>query len=206
MGLMANKEQSMQKSKSVCGITFRVLLIGLLLVSVSWFKAQANSNIEELHHKIADIALLKDQLGDRKLQTEAALEAVLKQQNELLAEAHLLVKSLNIKSFQDAQQHLRLRHDMELLGTIMSYRQAFETKIRLYQNGRDKLNYLLQLAEDDTKMVTTLSDFRIDALTTQISLVINQYLEDAHSIQINPQKIETMPAQRIWEEIANGKY
>jgi len=196
----------MQKSKSSSGSIVKFALIGLLLISAPWFNAKADSNIDELNHKIADIALLKDQLGDRKRQTEAALEAILKQQNQLLAETHLLIKSLHIKSFQDAQQHLRLRYDMELLGTIVSYRQAFETKIRFYQNGRDKLNYLQKLAEDDTKMITTLSDFRIDALATQISLVINQYLEEAHSIQINPQNIEMISSQGIWNGIVGGKY
>jgi len=206
MDMMAHKERSMQKSKSAPRSIVKFALIVLLLITAPWFKAQANSNLEELHHKIADIVLLKDQLGDRKQQAEAALEALLKQQNELLAEARLLIKSLGIKSLQDAQQNLRLHYDMELLGTIVSYRQKFETKIRFYQNGRDKLNYLQQLAEDDTKMVTTLSDFHIDALATQISLVINQYLEEAHSIQINPQNIEMISSQRIWEGIATGKY
>jgi len=196
----------MQKSKSASGSIVKFALIGLLLITAPWSNAKADSNIDELNHKIADIALLKDQLGDRKRQTEAALEAILIQQNELLAETHLLIKSLNIKSFQDAQEHLRLRYDMELLGTIVSYRQAFETKIRFYQNGRDKLNYLQQLAEDDTKMITTLSDFRIDALATQISLVINQYLEEAHSIQINPQNIEMISPQGVWNGIAGRKY
>ena len=196
----------MQKTKLASGSIVKFVLIGLLLIASPWFNAQADSNKEELLHKIADIALLKDQLGDRKKQAEAALESILNQQNELLAEAHLLIKSLNIKSYQDAKQHLRLRYDMELLGTIVSYRQAFETKIRFYQNGRDKLNYLQQLAEDDTRMITTLSDFRIDALTTQISLVINQYLEEAHSIQINPHKIEMISSQGIWDGVVSGKY
>jgi hypothetical protein len=204
--MTAHKDNSMQIKKSVSESIIKFVLIGLLLITVPWFNAQANSNIDELRHKIADIALLRDQLGDRKQQTEAALEALLKQQNELLAEAHLLIKSLNIKSFQDAQQHLRLRYDMQLLGTIVSYRQAFELKIRLYQDGRDKLNYLQQLADDDTKMISTLSDFRIDALATQISLVINQYLEEAHSIQINPQNIEVISSQGIWDGIVGGKY
>ena len=202
---MGHKRQIRHKSKSALGLFAKSALTALVLISAFCFNADADSNIEELQHKVADITLLKGQLGDRQQQAEAALEALLKQQNDLLAEVHVLVKSLKIRTFQDAQQHLRMRYDMELLGTIAAYRQAFESKIRLYQSGRDKLTYLQQLADDDTKMITTLSDFRIDALATQISLVINQYLAEAHAIEIDPQHIETMSSQSIWEDIADGK-
>jgi hypothetical protein len=205
MRYMARKEQSRQKSKSALGLIAKSALTALVLITAVWFNADASSNVEELQRKIADITLLKGQLGDRQQQAEAALEALLKQQNDLLAEVHVLIKSLKIKTFHEAQQHLRMRYDMELLGTIAAYRQAFETKIRFYQTGRGKLTYLKQLADDDAKMIATLSDFRIDALATQISLVINQYLKEAHAIQIDPQHIEVMPSKGIWEDIAEGK-
>lgn len=186
-------------------LVIKLALIGLLLISIPCREALADSNISELQRKIADISLLKKQLGDRQRQAESALEALLKQHNDLLAETHVLIRSLKIRSFEDAQRNLRLRYDMELLGTIVAYRRAFEEKIRLYQNGQDKLVYLKQLAQDDTKMVAALNDFQIDALATQISLVINQYLGEAHNIQIDPQSVESVSSQQIWEHIATAK-
>jgi predicted peptidase len=176
-------------------------LIGLVLLIMPCCEALADSNVAELQRKIADIALLKKQLGDRQRQAESALEILLKQHNDLLAETHVLISSFNIRTFEDAQRNLRLRYDMELLGTIAAYQRAFEKKIRLYQNGQDKLVYLKQLAQDDTKMVTALSDFQIDALATQISLVINQYLDEAHNIRIDPQAVESVSSQKIWERL-----
>jgi hypothetical protein len=172
-----------------------------LLTSGIGSSAAANTSTEDLQRKVADITLLKQQLGDRKQEAESALEALLKQQNSLTAEVHLLIKSLKIKSFEDAQLNLRLRNDVELLRTMAAYRRAFEEKVRFYQTGRNKLTYLQQLAEDDARMIATLSDFQIDALATQISLVINQYLDDAHHIQIDSQKIHTVSAQSTWEAI-----
>lgn len=183
-------------------LVIKLALIGLLLLFIPCREALADSDISELQRKIADISLLKKQLGDRQRQAESALEALLKQHNDLLAETHVLIRSLKIRSFEDAQRNLRLRYDMELLGTIVAYRRAFEEKIRLYQNGQDKLVYLKQLAQDDTKMVAALNDFQIDALATQISLVINQYLGEAHNIQIDPQSVESVSSQQIWEHIA----
>ncbi len=199
------KVYRMKISALILGRICRYALIALVLICAVPPYAKAGGSTDELNRKIADITLLRDQLQDRKQQAEAALEAVLKQQNELVSEVHLLIKSLNIKSLEQARQYLRLRYDIELIGTIVSYRQAFENKIQYYQTGRDKLSYLQQLAEDDTGMVSTLSEFRIDALTTQISLIINQYLEEAHSIQITAQSLETIPAQKIWADITGTK-
>jgi hypothetical protein len=180
-------------------------LIGLVLLSMPCCEAAADSDISELQRKIADITLLKKQLGDRQRQAESALEALLKQHNDLVAESHVLISSFNIRTFEDAQRNLRLHYDMELLGTIAAYQRAFEEKIRLYQSGQDKLVYLKQLARDDTKMVAALNDFQIDALATQISLVINQYLNEAHTIRIDPQTVESVSSQQVWEHLAAAK-
>jgi hypothetical protein len=199
---MAPRKPDLSNHTSVWVSIFKLALIGLVLISIPCCEVQAESNIVELQRKIADITLLKKQLGDRQRQAESALEALLKQHNDLLAEAHILISSFNIRTFEDAQQNLRLRYDMELLGTIGAYRQTFEAKVRMYQTGQDKLVYLQQLALDDTKMVAALSDFQMDALATQISLVINQYLDEAHNIQIDPQAIEPVSSGKIWENIA----
>lgn len=183
----------------------KIALIGWMLLSIPCGEVLADANIAELQRKIADITLLKKQLGDRQRQAESALEALLKQHNDLLAETHLLLSSFKIRAFEDAQRNPRLRYDMELLGIIAAYRRAFEEKIRLYRNGQDKLVYLKQLAQDDTKMVTALSDFQIDALATQISLVINQYLDEAHNIQIDPQTVGSVSSQQVWEHLTAAK-
>lgn len=166
--------------------------------------AAADTTMEELQRKVADMALLKQQLEDRRKEAESALEKLLKQRSDIVAEVHLLTRSLKINSLEDAQKNIRLRNDIELLRTISDYHRAFESKIRRYKTGRNKLTYLQQLAEDDTRMVAALNDFQIDALATQISLVMNQYLDDAHNIQIDPKDIESASAQNVWEAIVNS--
>jgi predicted peptidase len=202
---MAHKKSGLVYGPSKRVSRLKVALIGLALICIPLSGAHADSNIIEMQRKIADITLLKKQLGDRQRQAESALDALLKQRKDLLAEAHVLIGSFKIKTFEEAQQNLRLRYDMELLGTIAAYRQAFETKIRLYQTGQDKLVYLKQLAQDDTKMVAALNDFQMDALATQISLVINQYLEEAHNIQIDTRSIESVSSREIWKNIGSAK-
>jgi predicted peptidase len=182
----------------------KLALIGLVLLTIPCGEAAADTNIAELQRKIADITLLTKQLSDRQHQAESALEALLKRHNDLMAEAHVLISSFKISSYEDAQRNLRLRYDMELLGTVAAYQRAFEEKIHLYQSGQDKLVYLKQLAQDDTKMVAALNDFQIDALATQISLIINQYLDEAHTIQIDPQTVESVPSQQVWQRLVSA--
>ena len=79
-----------------------------------------------------------------------------------------------------------------------------DAKLLFLQTGRDRLSYLRQLAEDDIRMIATLNDLKIDALTTQISLVINRYMPEAHTIQIDPQDLTLLTDQQVWERLPNG--
>jgi hypothetical protein len=169
------------------------------------FNASANSKSDELRRKTADIALLQQQLQDRIHQAEQVYAALLAQQHELMGEIHLLRKQHQIQMLTKAEQIPRMRYNIELLRSLIAYSDLFDSRIRYFQMGRDKMSYLLRLIEDDIKMIDTLSDLKIDALTTQISMVINRYLPDAHIIQIDPNKVELLSAQAVWETILKAK-
>lgn len=186
-------------------LIFTLLVTGLFSIHFCVADLWADSKAEELKRKIADIGLLKQQLGDRQQQAEDVLASLVVQQNELLSEVRLLQRSLNFKSYQQAMKYERAYYNIELLRIIMAYTIEFTNKIRLYQTGQDKLSYLQQLADDDIKMIRALNDFEIDALTTQISLVINKYLGEAHIIQIDPEKIKPSTPETVWETIVKDK-
>jgi hypothetical protein len=167
--------------------------------------ASANSKSAELQRKTADIALLQLQLQDRVRQAEQIRSALLAQQRQLVDEVNVLRKQHQINSLGRAVQIRRIRYNIELLRSMMAYVAVFDSKIRYYQTGWDKMSYLLRMVEDDIKMINTLNDLKIDALTTQISLIINRYLPDAHTIQVDPNKVEPLSAQTVWDSILNAK-
>lgn len=187
-------------------LVFTLLMTGLFSINYCVTDLSANAKADELKGKIADIGLLKRQLRDRQQQAEAVLSSLAAQQNELLAEVRLLQRSLNFKSYQQAMKYERAYYNIELLRRIMAYTNEFTNKIRFYQSGRDKLTYLQQLADDDIRMIGALNDFEIDALTIQISLLINKYLVEAHVIQIDHEKINSFPAETVWETIMRNKF
>lgn len=171
----------------------------LWLTAMAWSPAAANVKKAELEQKIADIALLQNQLRDRMQQSQAILDALNEQQNLVTGEIQVLVRSLNIKTLAKAKDHLRLRSNLELLRMIHAYMDELDAKLSFYQSGRERLGYLRKLAEDDIRMISTLSDLKIDALTTQISLMITRYLPEAHVIQIDPQDVSLTSLEQAWK-------
>jgi len=159
----------------------------------------ADSTIRELEGRTADIALLRGQLGDRQQQAETVLEELEAFQSEVLDETRIISKSYRIATLEDALSHQRIGFNLRLIQEATAYMLAFNDKIRFYKTGQDKLVYLHQLVQDDLKMSATLNHYEIDALTTQISLLVNRYLQDAHAIQIDPQLLEPVSIQQVWE-------
>jgi hypothetical protein len=189
--------------RQITGIKNRLricLYVLIIIAGIPW-PATANPKSEELKIKIADISLLRQQLADRSRQAEEIRRALSDQQAFFNNEIVDLCKNQKIKGLKQAQQIPRIRHDIELLRIIASYVDLLDQKIRFYGTGNDKLAYLQQSASDDLKMMATLNDLKIDALSTQISLVVNQYLPEAHIIQIHPQHVEPVPAETVWKQI-----
>jgi len=194
-----------KKTKANKGKTGLWVICGILMTLTAALPASANTKIDELNQKTADIALLHQQLIDRSEQVTAIRNALVNQRNGLTAEISILSKSLKITTYSDAVRQLRIRYNLELLRSITAYLDELDIKSLFYQNGRNKLEYLKQLAEDDVKMISTINDLQIKALVTQISLMVNRYLPEAHVIQIDNVHIIKPTAQTIWQEIMAKK-
>jgi hypothetical protein len=174
----------------------------LWLCALLWtWPAWANSKLLELERGIADLSLLDQQLEDRLQQARKLRAELDDQQQTFTAEAKAWVRSLKITSLQQAQQHPRIHYNIALLGTVLSYIRELDNKIAFYQAGRDRLGYLRQLAEDDKRMISVLNDFKVDALTTSISTMIDLYLAEAHAIRIDPQTVSPLPSRHVWDRI-----
>lgn len=183
-------------------------IFGSLMAFAMALPASANTKvikIEELNQKIADIGLLHQQLIDRNDQVTTIRNALLSQKSSLTAEISILAKSLKITTYSEAAHQLRIRNNLELLRSITAYLDELDIKALYYQNGRNKLEYLKKMAEDDVKMISTINDLKIEALMTQISLVVNHYLPEAHVIEIKNDHIIKPSAQTIWQEIMAKK-
>ncbi len=183
---------------------FWLLLLGFIFtwaVVLGRSPLMANSKIDLLQQKIADLQLLDNEL-EHQISLASELKSKLVERSRTIEQELLdLNRLLKLRSFQEVLQKPRFSYDLKLLKILYAYIDALEKKIDFYQVGRDKVAFLLQLAEDDVRMLATLNDLRIDALTTQISLIINKYLSEAHAIVIAPDDLQPYSARAIWEKI-----
>lgn len=166
--------------------------------------SMANPKIKDLKQKAADMALLRHQLDDRIEQAKVIREKFRHQKQSMIDEISLLRRGHKINRFVDADQDLRIHYNLKLIGSMEAYLNQIEYKITVFETGQDKLIYLQKMASDDIKMIDALNDLEIDALTTQISLVINQYLAEAHVIQLNRADIQPTPPQKVWHSIVKS--
>lgn len=177
------------------------ILIALCCILISPSMLTANTKTDDLKQKVADMTLLHHQLSDRIEEAKVIREKFRHQRQGLLDEINVLRQTHKFKQFSDADQHLRIHYNMLLIVTMDAYLERIENKIMFFENGQNRLIYLQKLATDDIRMIDTLNDLEIDALTTQISLVISQYLAEAHAIQFQSENITPVAPEKIWASI-----
>jgi hypothetical protein len=176
----------------------------ILVVMMGFFSNGAlanNSKINDLQQKVADMALIHHQLNDRVEQAKMIREKLRHQNQTFLDEIDDLRQQHRIKTYKQADQNLRIHYNIRLIASIEAYLRQVQSKIFYLETGQDKLAYLQKLASDDIRMIGALNDLEIDALTTQISLVINQYLAEAHVLQIDTQLVTPSSPETIWNSI-----
>ncbi len=163
--------------------------------------ASGADNTSALRQKMADISLLQSQLNERKREAIDIREALYRHLSVLRSEIEGLVDQEKITAFKTAQYYPRIRYNLQLSGEVLAYIDQFNQKISFYQIGQDKLDYLYQQADDDLKIINTLTHLKIEALLAQIDVVIFEYLPEAHRILISLNELEIDGADTIWKKI-----
>jgi hypothetical protein len=187
------------------GLVIRWLaLAGLGLILMNLTPVQAAPKAATLQQRLADISLLHSQLQERIGSAEALREALHKEVKSLRAEILALKKERNIRTYEKGVENSRIRYNLTLIRELKGYIANFNEKIRFLQIGSDKLYYLYHQADDDLRIIHTLSDLKIEALLSQIDGVMTTYLPEAHNLLIDLSRMPYETPERIWEEITKG--
>ena len=155
----------------------------------------------DLQQKMAEINLLQNQLNQRKNNAVEIREKLYGHLSILGSEIKTIAAQKKIETFKGAQAHPRVLHNLQLYGEVQSYIDQINQKIRYYQIGLDKLDYLYQCADDDLKIINTLTHLKIEALVTQIDMVIQTYLPEAHRILISLDNLNIGDAKTVWSQM-----
>lgn len=185
-------------------VTRWLALAGLCLILMNLSPVQAATKAASLQQRLADISLLHSQLQERIESAEALRKALHKEVKNLRAEVLTLKKEGQIRTFAQGVEIPRIRYNLTLIRELKGYIANFNEKIRFLQIGSDKLYYLYHQADDDLRIIHTLSDLKIEALLSQIDGVMTTYLPEAHNLLIDLSRIPYETPERIWEELAKG--
>ena len=189
-------------SKKMC--LWGVMVVVCLLFS-AYGTAAASENGEQLRRTMADISLLNSQLTQRKDDAVRMHEELASRLKDIRNEVKEQVLGTGVKDATAAMQIPRIRFDLRLIGEIQAYMNQYARKIRYYRVACDRLSYLYQQADDDLKIVNTLSGMKIDALVSQTEMILSAYFPDAQTLVIHPADMVVAPPEAVWMTLYGGK-
>ncbi len=187
--------------------TTRRLLVLVYFCMLMTFPSSvtANAQGEQLRRTMADIALLNGQLAQRKADAAGIRDALSARLKEIKTEVLAETQPNRINTEADVLGNARLFYDLMLMAEIQAYVERYTQKIGYYRVACDRLSYLYQQADDDLKIVSTLSGMKVDALISQAEKILADYLADAQTIVIQPGALNIEPPKKIWKALSKGR-
>ena len=183
-------------------ITYRLLMtVVILVLLVLPATVTASNKGELLRQTMADIALLNSQMAQRKTDADAIRGALSQQLEATEKEARHQWREKGIGSEADALENPRLLYDLMLMAEIQAYIQRYTQKIGDYRVACDRLSYLYQQADDDLKIVSTLSGMKIDDLISTAEKILDGYRPEAQAIVIQPDTLTIETPEKMWETL-----
>ncbi len=175
-----------------------VIVLALLVVPST---VTANNKAELLRQTMADIALLNSQMAQRKTDAGGIRDALSAQLEAIKTEARREWREKGIDTEAEALKNPRLLYDLMLMAEIQAYIQRYTQKIGDYRVACDRLSYLYQQADDDLKIVSTLSGMKIDTLISTAEKILDAYRPEAQAIVIQPEKLIIETPEKMWETL-----
>ena len=162
-------------------------------------------NREQLRRTMADISLLNSQLNQRKADATHLREELASRLKELKLEVREELEKTGVRDLNGVMQVPRIRFDLRLMAEIQAYMDQYSRKIKYYRVACDRLSYLYQQADDDLKIVNTLSGMKIDALVSQADMILKAYLPDAQTLVIHPADMIVAAPDTVWATLAGAQ-
>ena len=182
---------------------FSIVVIWLMVALPSTVTGAAKA--EQLRQTMADIALLNSQMAQRKADADEIRAALTARLDTIKAEAWRKSQEKQIKSETTALKSPRLLYDLMLIAEIQAYIERYAQKSGYYRVACDRLSYLYQQADDDLKIVNTLSGMKIEALISQAEKILDAYLPDAQTLIIQPGTLTVDPPEKVWRTLISGR-
>jgi hypothetical protein len=188
-------------SITACRSIWPVIFLAWLALPCS---AAADNHAQRLRETMADIASLRAQMAQRKADAGAIGDALSAQLGAIEMEARREWREKEIKTEAEALKNPKLLYDLMLMAEIQAYIDRYAQKAAFYREACDRLGYLYQQADDDLRIVSTLSGMKIDAFVSQAEKVLDGYRPEAQRIAIQPDQLIIEAPEKMWVFLSSG--
>ena len=163
-----------------------------------------NFKLSDLTNKMAEISSLRDKVIQRQAQASKLIKQLSQTMVELKEEIKGEKRKLRITSCQEAIRNPRIDYNIKLIQRILVYTSSLNEKVQYLDIASQELAFLYQQAEDDLKILETLSDMEIEKLMGQINQIFGKYQSEANRLVIDSDGIVLTPPEEIWESIMSN--
>lgn len=185
----------LRQKNRIWGLFFIILLLlpGNILAN--------NFKLSDLTNKMAEISSLRDKVIQRQAQASKLIKQLSQTMVDLKEEIKGEKRKLRITSCQEVIRNPRVDYNIKLIQKILVYISRLNEKIQYLDIASEELAFLYQQAEDDLKILETLSDMKIEKLMGQINQTTHKYQSEANRLVIDSDGIVLSPPEEIWESI-----
>ena len=185
----------LRQKNFIWGLSFILLLLlpGNILAD--------NFKLSDLTNKMAEISSLRDKIIQRQAQASKLIKQLSQTMAELKEEIKGEKRKLRITSCQEAIRNPRVDYNIKLIQKILVYISRLNDKVQYLDIAREELAFFYQQAEDDLKILETLSDMKIEKLMDQINQTTHKYQSEAKGLSIDVSGIILPPPEEIWNSI-----
>lgn len=182
----------------ICGVFLTILLLlpGNILAN--------NFKLSDLTNKMTEISSLRDKIIHRQAQASRLIKQLSLTMVELKEEIKREERKLTTTTCQEAIRNPRVGYNIKLIQQILVYTSRLSGKVQYLDIASEELAFLYQQAEDDLKILETLSDMKIEKLMGQINQTIHKYQSEANGLSIDVNGIALSPPEEIWNSIISN--
>ena len=141
-------------------------------------------------------------LSCKRFRAEQIQAFVQKRQADLLDEMRQRLEALNINTFDPAVKDDRIRFDLRLIGQLRAYSDVLAERIAFFELGDHRLAFYYAQAEDDLKMIQTLSDLGVEKLMAHITEAMASYGQAVQAPLMHADRIPIVPVALLWQQIS----
>jgi uncharacterized phage infection (PIP) family protein YhgE len=158
-----------------------------------------------IRQKLAEISAVREKMAEKEAQATKMRRKLKEQLKEFKEEIKNEQKRLGIATYEGAIRFPRINYNLRLIQQLLAYISKLDEQIVYYQTSNGNLEFLVQQADDDLRIVETLNDMKVEDLANQIDQVLRRHIPGANKLLIDTEGMVFSAPEKIWNEVIEGK-